>query len=63
MGTRRSIGKSRAWGSYRDVGRDEQGWRAKLLMELVGGAAESSCLEKVVQHGSSDENKRGRGKS
>lgn len=47
--------------SYRDVGADERGWRTKMSMELVGGAAESSCLEKVGQHGSSEEKQDGPG--
>lgn len=32
-----------------------------MLMELVGGAVESSCLEKVVQHGSSEDKQEGPG--
>lgn len=40
MDTRRSSEKSRVEGK-RDVGRREQGWSAKMLVELVRGALES----------------------
>lgn len=61
VGTNKSTGgKKRAWRSYRGVGRDEQGWRAKMRMEL-GGAVESLCLEKGVQHGSSEKKQKGSG--